>query len=129
MCITGFFTGRKRCACCVSERNFFIMADEMNNAVLDEEEGIIELEDEDGNIVRFEFVDAVEHNGVTYYALVPESDDDEEGADQFVVLKEQEIDGEAMLATIDDDDEYSAIGEIFLQRFAEYAGFDDGEEE
>lgn len=105
------------------------MADEMNNAVLDEEEGIIELEDEDGNIVRFEFVDAVEHNGVTYYALVPESDDDEEGADQFVVLKEQEIDGEAMLATIDDDDEYSAIGEIFLQRFAEYAGFDDGEEE
>ncbi len=105
------------------------MADEMNNAVLDEEEGIIELEDEDGNIVRFEFVDAVEHNGVTYYALVPESDNDEEGADQFVVLKEQEIDGEAMLATIDDDDEYSAIGEIFLQRFAEYAGFDDGEEE
>lgn len=104
------------------------MADEMNNAVLDEEEGIIELEDEDGNITRFEFVDAVEHNGVTYYALVPESDDDEEGADQFVVLKEQEIDGEAMLATIDDDDEYSAIGEIFLQRFAEYAGFDDGEE-
>lgn len=105
------------------------MADEMNNAVLDEEDGIIELEDEDGNVVRFEFVDAVEHNGATYYALVPESDDDDEAADQFVVLKEQEIDGEAMLATIDDDDEYSAIGEIFLQRFAEYAGFDDDDSE
>lgn len=104
------------------------MADEMNNALLDEEEGIIELEDEDGNVVRFEFVDAVEHNGVTYYALVPESDD-EEGADQFVVLKEQEINGEAMLATIDDDDEYSAIGEIFLKRFAEYAGFDEDDED
>lgn len=104
------------------------MADEMNNAVLDEEDGIIELEDEDGNVTRFEFVDAVERDGVTYYALVPETDD-EEGADQFVVLKEQEIDGEAMLATIDDDDEYSAIGEIFLQRFADYAGFDDDDED
>lgn len=100
------------------------MADEMNNALLDEEEGIIELEDEDGNVVRFEFVDAMEHNGVTYYALVPETDD-EEGADQFVVLKEQEINGEAMLGTIDDDAEYAEIGEIFLQRFAEFAGYDD----
>lgn len=104
------------------------MAEDMNNAVLDEEEGIIELEDEDGNVVRFEFIDAIEHNGTAYYALVPESDD-EEGVDQFIVLKEQEVNGEAMLATIDDEEEYSAIGEIFLQRFAELAGFDDEEDE
>lgn len=100
------------------------MSEDMNNAVLDEEEGIIELEDEDGNVVRFEFIDALEHNGVTYYALVPESDDDE-GADQFVVLKEQDIDGEAMLATVDDDDEYAEVGELFLKRFAEYAGYEE----
>jgi uncharacterized protein YrzB (UPF0473 family) len=104
--------------------DFFLKTEDVWSAVLDEEEGIIELEDEDGNVVRFEFVDAMEHNGVTYYALVPETDD-EEGADQFVVLKEQEIDGEAMLATIDDDAEYAEIGEIFLQRFAEFAGYDD----
>ncbi len=99
----------------------------MNNTFLDEEEGIIELEDEDGNVTRFEFIDAIEHEGTTYYALVPESDEDD-GADQFVVLKEQEIDGEAMLATIDSDEEYAAIGEIFLQRFAELAGYEDEEE-
>ena len=104
------------------------MSEEMNNTYLDEEEGIIELEDEDGNVTRFEFIDAMEHEGVTYYALVPESDD-EEGADQFVVLKEQEIDGEAMLATIDDDDEYARVGEIFLQRFADMAGYDDEDDE
>ena len=104
------------------------MSEDMNNAVLDEEEGIIELEDEDGNVVRFEFIDAVEHNGVTYYALVPESDE-EEGADQFVVLKEQEIDGQSMLATIDSDEEYQEMGEIFLQRFAELAGYDEDEDE
>jgi len=100
----------------------------MNNTFLDEEEGIIELEDEDGNVTRFEFVDAMEYNGVTYYALVPESDDDE-GADQFVVLKEEEVNGEAMLATVDDDDEYSTVGEMFLQRFAELAGYDEDDEE
>ena len=100
------------------------MSEDMNNAVLDEEEGIIELEDEDGNVVRFEFIDALEHNGVTYYALVPESDEDE-GADQFVVLKEQDIDGEAMLATVDDDDEYAEVGELFLKRFSEYAGYEE----
>ncbi|MGN0686576.1 MAG: DUF1292 domain-containing protein [Oscillospiraceae bacterium] len=104
------------------------MSEDINNTFLDEEEGIIELEDEDGNVTRFEFVDAMEYNGTTYYALVPESED-EEGADQFVVLKEEEIDGEAMLATVDDDDEYNAIGEIFLQRFAELAGYDDEDEE
>ena len=100
------------------------MSEDINNNILDEEEGVIELEDEDGNVTRFEFVDALEYNGTTYYALVPESDEDE-AADQFVVLKEEEINGEAMLATIDDDDEYSSVGEMFLQRFAELAGYDE----
>ncbi len=102
------------------------MSEDINNTILDEEEGIIELEDEDGNVTRFEFIDAIEHNGTTYYALVPQTDD-EEVADEFVVLKEEEIDGQAMLATVDNDEEYSAIGEIFLQRFAELAGYDDEE--
>ncbi|MGN0648977.1 MAG: DUF1292 domain-containing protein [Oscillospiraceae bacterium] len=95
---------------------------------LDEEDGVIELEDEDGNISRFYFVDSVEYNGVTYYALVPEdaiADDEGDGADQFVVLKEQEVDGNMMLMTIDDDNEYNEIGEVFLQRFAELPGYED----
>lgn len=103
------------------------MNEDMNN-ILDEEEGIIELEDEEGNVTRFEFIDAMEYNGVTYYALVPETDEDEV-ADQFVVLKEEEIDGQVMLATVDDDEEYSAVGELFLQRFSELAGYEDEEDE
>lgn len=96
--------------------------------VLDEDEGVIELEDEDGNISRFFFVDSVEYNGVTYYALVPEdkvAEDEGDGVDQFVVLKEQEVDGELMLMTIDDDNEYNEIGEVFLQRFSELPGYED----
>lgn len=92
------------------------MAENMNDAVLDEEEGIIELVDDEGKVTRFIFVDTVEIDDTIYYALVPEDEDEQE---QFVVLKEVEDNGEYMLATIDDDDEYNRIGEIFIQRFTE----------
>lgn len=97
---------------------------ENEEAFLDEDEGIIELEDEEGNVTRFEFVDRAELNGAVYYALIPADYDEEEGASEFVVLKEIITDGEAMLATVDDDAEYNAAGEMFLQRFAELPELD-----
>ncbi len=103
------------------------MADANNDAFLDEDEGVIELVDEEGNTARFEFIDSVEYNGAVDYALVPETDD-EEAADEFVVLKEREIDGDSMLVTVDDDEEYSAVGEVFLNRFSELAGYEDDDD-
>lgn len=97
---------------------------ENNEAYLDEDEGIIELEDEDGNVTRFEFVDRAELDGTAYYALIP-ADYDEEGSAEFVVLKEITVDGEAMLSTVDDDDEYNKAGEMFLKRFSEAPDFDE----
>lgn len=99
--------------------------EENENAYLDEDEGIIELEDEDGNVTRFEFVDRAEMDGTVYYALIPEEyDENDEAAAEFVVLKEIETDGEAMLATVDDDEEYNKVGEMFLKRFAELPDLD-----
>lgn len=98
---------------------------ENESAFLDEDEGIIELEDEDGNVTRFEFVDRAEMDGTAYYALIPEEfDENSEDPPEFVVLKETEIDGEMMLSTVDDDDEYQRVGEMFLQRFAELPDLD-----
>lgn len=98
---------------------------ENEEAFLDEDEGIIELEDEDGNVTRFEFVDRAELDGTVYYALIPEEYDENDGeAAEFVVLKEMEIDGEAMLSTVDDDDEYQRVGEMFLKRFANMSELD-----
>ena len=102
---------------------------ENESAFLDEDEGIIELEDEDGNVTRFEFVDRAELNGVVYYALIPADYDEEEGATEFVVLKEIDADGEPMLSTVDDDDEYNAAGEMFLQRFSELPELEFGDVE
>ena len=97
---------------------------ENETAFVDSEEGILELEDEDGNVERFEFVDRAELNGIVYYALIPADFDDEEGAAEFVVLKEEIVDGESVLATVDDDEEYNAAGEMFLQRFSEMPELD-----
>ena len=98
---------------------------ESEDAFLDEDEGIIELEDEDGNVTRFEFVDRAELDGTVYYALIPDDyDENDEAAVEFVVLKETEIDGEAMLSTVDDDDEYQRVGEMFLKRFSELSDMD-----
>lgn len=101
---------------------------ENEDAFLDEDEGIIELEDEEGNITRFEFVDRAEMDGVVYYALIPaDYDENDDSAAEFVVLKEQMTDGDAMLATVDDDDEYNRVGEMFLQRFSELPDLDTSE--
>ena len=102
--------------------------DENNELTLDEEEGIIELEDEDGNVSRFEFIDRMEFRGGIYYALVPADYDEEEGATEFIILKETEINGENMLATVDNEEEMNAAGDEFLKRFADLPELDIDEE-
>ncbi len=102
--------------------------DENNELTLDEEEGIIELEDEYGNVSRFEFIDRMEFRGGIYYALVPADYDEEEGATEFIILKETEINGENMLATVDNEEEMNAAGDEFLKRFAELPELDIDEE-
>lgn len=100
---------------------------ENTEAYLDEDDGIIELEDENGVVTAFEFVDKAELDGTVYYALIPADFDDEEEPAEFVVLKEIIVDGEAMLSTVDDDGEYTKAGEMFLKRFAEISDLDEDE--
>ncbi|MDE6031824.1 MAG: hypothetical protein K2G32_09405, partial [Oscillospiraceae bacterium] len=54
-----------------------------------------------------------------YSACVRALYDAEEGATELINLKETEINGENMLATVDDEDEMNAAGDEFLKRFAE----------
>lgn len=102
---------------------------ENNDAYLDQDEGIIELTDEDGVVSRFEFVDRMEYNGTVYYALIPAEYDEEEGAAEFIVLKEAVVENEDALVTVDDDAEYTAVGEMFLQRFAQLPDLEELEDD
>ncbi|MBQ8823969.1 MAG: DUF1292 domain-containing protein [Ruminococcus sp.] len=80
------------------------------------------LEDEDGNEKEFELLDVMEYEDEVYYALIPYYENEEdllEDDGEFVVLKAEMVDGEEMLASIEDDDEYEKIGAMFLQRLNE----------
>ncbi len=76
---------------------------------------IFTLTDEEGNESEFELIASQEIDGITYVALVPydekKADDEEQ---EYVVLKlEADENGEDLLITIDDDDEFEKVAEIF----------------
>lgn len=76
-----------------------------------DEAEIFTLTDEEGNENQFELIGSHELDGITYLALVPIDNNDD---DEYVILKvEQDEDGEDMLVTIDDDDEFDRIADIF----------------
>ena len=76
------------------------------------DEEIFTLTDEDGNENQFELIGSQEIDGNTYLALVPI--DDENGDDEYVILKvDTDDDGEEILVTIDDDDEFDRIADLF----------------
>ncbi len=73
---------------------------------------IFTLTDEEGNEIEFELIGSHEIDGVMYLALIPLADN-EDG--EYVILKIQpdEQTGEEMLVTIDDDNEFDRIADVF----------------
>lgn len=103
------------------------MSEERNEFTPD----LFTLEDEDGNEKVFELLDVMEYQDDTYYALMPYYGEDEdalaEDDGEFVILKSENIDGEDMLVSIEEDEEFEKIGNLFLERLNEI--YDDEEEE
>ena len=93
------------------------MNDEIKNgAELPEEEfGILTLTDEeDGTESKFELIETYQdEDGSIYDALAPINEDGSE-SEEYVILKvEEEENGDVTLCTIEDDDEYDRIADIF----------------
>lgn len=75
------------------------------------EQEIFTLTDEEGVESDFELIGSIEQDGQTYYALVPLADNDD---NSYVILKgEKDEDGEDIFATIEDDDEFNKIADLF----------------
>lgn len=90
-------------------------------------ENYISLTDEDGVETEFKIVDSIDLDEGSYVALEPTPDDpvaylNSDGS--LVILKVVEEDGEEILATIDDDDEYDEIADIFMGRLSDLYDFD-----
>lgn len=89
-----------------------------NNEIYDPE--IYTLTDEDGNELNFALLASLEHEGAEYKALIPVDENGEETSDEYVILKVgTDEDGEAVLETIEDDDEFDRIADIFDDEFAD----------
>ena len=98
-------------------------------------EDIISLMDEEGNQSEYKIVACAELDGVEHMALEPIIEDPEEelmDAAELVFLKvseETDEDGEAFLDTIQDDDEFERVAEVFRDKLSEEYDFLDEDEE
>ncbi len=103
----------------------FKMAEEKNPVM---EEGteeeyfdteIYTLTDEEGNDEEFELIGKYMENGVTYNALIP-ADEKKQNGEYIVLRREVDEDGEVYLVTIEDDDEFDRIADIFDESFNKF---------
>lgn len=79
--------------------------------------------DDEGNKHQFELLDAIETDDGRYVALLPVYDKPEDSVQddgELVILEVTEEDGEELLVTIEDDDVFNEIAEIFEERLSEY---------
>ena len=93
---------------------------EEEDLITDDDE-LFTLTDEDGNEIKFEFLDLIELENETYVVLYPVDNDNEE----VVILRVQETEG--------DQDEYLSVDEktlqtvyaIFKEKFKDVYDFQD----
>ena len=97
---------------------------------------LYELEDENGVKQTFELLDCMDYEDERYYALTPFFDEKDaaamlEDSGEVVILKSEfdEETGEEIMASIEDDDLYEKIGNIFMERIEEMFEFDDEDED
>ena len=88
----------------------------MNEEQLDYE--FYTLTDEDGNESEFELLAACEIEGVSYYALVPVEESD----------NEKDENGGDILVTIEDDEEFDRVADYFDDLLQNEIDYDAGNE-
>lgn len=91
-----------------------------------ETEDIYTLTDEDGKEMQFKLLASAEIDGTEYMALIPLEENE---AEEYVILKlEVDENGEELLVTIDDDDEFDRIADFFEDELFGEIDYDGSEE-
>lgn len=90
----------------------------------DELDNIVTLNDEDGNDIKFEFLDLIEYEGNQYVILLPAEESEDDG--EVVILEVEETDGdEETYSSVEDPDVLEAVYQIFKDRFKDEFSFED----
>ena len=99
------------------------MSDEIKNPNTEDEEyqpDLMTLEDEDGNEVTFEVIDALDHKGMHYLAVVEYTENEEDAEDaQLVILSVGEDDEGEYLDVVEDDETLLEVSKLFEQRLSD----------
>ena len=92
----------------------------------EELDNIIILNDENGNEVKFEFLDLMEYEGEEYIILLPTEEGEDN--DEVVILKVEDVEDDPDMETyvsIDDEDTLNAVFEMFKEKFKDEFNFID----
>ncbi len=105
------------------------MDEDMNNLNLEEDDNIIELNDDEGNAIKFEFLDLIKYEDEDYVVLLPVPTDDGESEEdnEVVILKLESTEDEdtESYVSIDDEATLTAVFEIFKEKFKDEFNFED----
>ena len=82
------------------------------------------LTDEEGNELKFELIGKAELKGVQYYAFIPADEESDGEFCEYTILKGVIEDGEEILVSIDDDDEFDDAADYFDDLFSEEIDYD-----
>ena len=112
------------------EENENINNENVNKNIDEEDSNLVVLKDEEGNDVKFEFLDFIEYNGDNYVILLPTEDVENEESEEVVILKEDkdaENDGsdEESYVSVDDEDTLNKVFDIFKDKFKDEFDFED----
>lgn len=92
-------------------------------------DNVVVLNDEDGNEVKFEFLDLVELDDEEYVVLLPITEEGEEEEGEVVILKVEDSDDEdsdeESYVSIEDEEVLSKVFEIFKEKFKDDFDFVD----
>ncbi len=91
---------------------------------------ILTLTDEDGQEFSFEVLDAADHNGEHYLAVVPYAENSKEKLEEdasLIIMRVGEEDGEEYLDVVEEDEELYEVSELFAHRLEELYDIDLGE--
>ena len=95
----------------------------------EELDNIVILNDEEGNEVKFEFLDLVELDEEEYVVLLPITEEGEEEEGEVVILKVEDTDDEEAdeesYVSIEDEEVLNKVFEIFKEKFKDDFDFVD----
>ena len=103
------------------------MDDEILDSNFEEESNIIVLNDENGDEIRFEFLDLIEYDGDEYVVLLPVIEEGEEDSGEVVILKleESENEDEESYVSVDDEEILNTVFQMFKEKFKDEFNFED----